>query len=79
MKTFKIQSGIPIPTAKGNTKGVFTPTYPFKDMKVGNSFKFSLKKYSSVTALASKFAKKTNTKFTIRRMTKTTARVWRIK
>ncbi len=79
MKTIKIQSGIPIPKPKGNTKGLSTPIYPFKDMKLGNSFKFSLKKYASVTALASKFGKKHNTKFTIRKMTKTTARVWRIK
>ena len=65
--TIKIESNIPMPTR-----------FPFADMKVGDSFLAPEGTNKSLVAVyASRHAKKTGTKFTVRR-TPEGIRCWRI-
>lgn len=52
--------------------------YPFRDMSVGDSFEFSIKKYNSATSSANHASKQTGYKFSFRSDGKR-VRVWRIK
>lgn len=83
----KIEKNIPIPEPKkrGPKKGEGgrTPTYPFKEMEVGDSFIYSTKSTESMMrsagCAARGWAKKVglNWKFTVRRLDEG-IRIWRI-
>ena len=53
------------------------PTYPFKDMEIGDSFVFPLKKRGAVASAAYLFGGRHNKKFITRKVTESEARCWR--
>ena len=74
----KIDKNIPIPS-KGNGE----PKYPFKTMKVGDSFSISIKKvpqaHNRVNVAMSRQHKTTSKRYTIRNIKSSNEiRVWRI-
>lgn len=71
--SYKIQSSVPVPPPRVNH------LYPFKGMKVGDSFGFEVIKRASVDKRARIFAKKNGVKFTIRMTGDDCPRIWRIK
>jgi len=68
---FKIEKGIPIPSKRINS-------YPFGEMNVGDSFSFPADKRASVACSVRPHSLK-GKKFTVRKITNDTARVWRVK
>ena len=67
----KIDKDIPIPET--NTGG----KYPFKYMKVGDSFTVPIESYNKTNSAVSRWKKGTSWRFTMRNL-KTEVRVWRV-
>lgn len=74
---YKIEKSIPYPNNKIGTLDL----YPFSKMKVGDSFKIEVKKKSSVSNSSKNWAKRRGLKwvFSVKTISKTEARIWRIK
>jgi len=68
---YVIEKDIPLPE--------FDSKYPFGKMEVGDSFALSLGDRSRVTSVATRYSKTEDVKFTIRKVSDTEARCWRIK
>jgi len=64
---FKIDQNVPMPTGRA--------LYPLGQLNIGDSFCFPLTKRASVSSLAATYAPK---KFTVRKISDTECRVWRI-
>jgi hypothetical protein len=69
----KIESDIPKPDDRRENQH-----WPFKEMKVGDSFEFPESERYLVTPPAWKFAKRAGIKFTVRKVSDGTLRIWRI-
>jgi hypothetical protein len=81
---FKIEKNVPMPEKNTARRPGRKAKYPFKEMKVGDSFSFG--KYTpsaqrSLITCANSFVKRTKAKseFTARKMNDGTLRVWRTK
>ena len=72
MTNFKIEKGVPIPSAQGANG---TRKYPFEDLEVGDSFEAPEVARKSTYM----YEKSTGFKFTCRAVSETTVRIWRIK
>ena len=75
----KIDKNVPLPE-KGT---MITPKYPYKDMKIGDSFSVSLAKeptaYNRINVATHKQQKTTNRRYTMRTIKSSNeVRVWRI-
>lgn len=66
-----IHSDVPVP--------VNHDSYPWLELKVGQSFEFPLEKRNSIQSRASHMNKKTNRTFVVRKINDTTGGVWRMK
>ena len=67
---FKVEEKIPI--------SWFYRKYPFKDMKVGDSFVVSPENVFSVRSTSCEYGKRYGWKFSTRRVSRTEYRCWRI-
>lgn len=72
---YKIERGIPIPP---RNRGTRDPKYPFRDLRVGDSFYVPNKKVQDLSRVAQYWAHKDNTKFSFRSIDDG-VRCWRIK
>ena len=73
MSEYTINKGIPIPLIAVNSV-----KYPFAKMEVGDSFDICEKEYSKLKAPASRYGKRHNKFFTVRK-TLTGGTCWRVK
>lgn len=75
MTEYKIEKGIVIPP-----KQLKKNKYPFVDMEIGDSIAFPIKERSSVSSAVNNFKNHIpQHRFTIRKISDTECRVWRIK
>lgn len=73
MSEYKIEKGVPL------TRKTKDSTYPFKDMRVGDSFAAPLSKRNSIAMSARYYADKNpGVKFKTRKQSDTEFRIWRI-
>lgn len=75
---YKIEKGVPVP--KRSAGG--TPKYNFREMEVGDSFKFSKSEYSKVARAAHKWGATNGRSFMVRTLTDKEGgecRCWRIR
>jgi hypothetical protein len=68
---FPIEDNVPIPVRRSWS------SIPIEQLKVGQSIQFPLEKRASVQTVASRAAKETGRKFTVRKVNDSEARVWR--
>lgn len=71
--TFQIERGIPIPTYRRGRRGL----YPFREMKVGDSFVVEKTKKASAQRAASFYGKNHGQVFTARSVPEG-VRIWRV-
>ena len=71
MSDYKIEKNIEVKTIK--------PKYPFREMKVGDSFLFPLAKLPAASTAAYDFGKRNDMKFTCCKVSETQGRIWKIK
>lgn len=72
MNNYKIEKNIPITQRKGTIK------YPFREMKIGDSFSFPKEKRNSVANSISLLKRFENLWFQISKISETECRVWRV-
>jgi len=72
---FKIESGILAPENKKKTFSL----YPFSDMKAGESIAVPIGIYGRARAAAYTFGNRNGMKFTCRKLSPDSARIWRTK
>lgn len=70
----KIEKGVPIPPVRAQYV-----RYPLLDMKKGDSFTIPAEWRTRVSVAATKLKRKHGLVFTVRRISETEARCWRIK
>jgi hypothetical protein len=73
LSAFKIEKGIPPPKQEHHFV-----QYPFREMRVGDSFAAPIQRQRSVAAAASRYGRIAKAKFTVRKQSKTHCRCWRI-
>lgn len=71
---FKIEKNV---TRPSEVEGRYS--FPFKEMKVGDSFAFSVDVYPNVMSASSYAGKRNGMKFSVRKQAKGEYRCWRIK
>ena len=69
--TYKVEKGVSIPRRPNK--------YPFRDMKVGDSFAFPIAEYNLVSGSASSQMRRYGTQWAVRKYPDGTARIWRVK
>ena len=72
--TFKIEKNHPLPPHRSKNE-----SYPFRSMKIGDSFEYSFEHIGRMRSAASWFSKRNPPyRFTLRKMNDKTYRIWRI-
>ena len=72
--TYKLERNVAMPTRKAKHS-----KYPFRDMKVNDSFEFDPEECPRVRAAASHFGSRNNMLFSVRKINPAKARCWRVK
>lgn len=73
MSEYELEVGVPEPEERTQHN-----KYPIRRMQVGESFKVPMEKRGSISATATRIAKVTGKRFTVRKVDQDTVRVWRI-
>jgi hypothetical protein len=79
VQTTNIERGVPLPAPVQDRHGA-VPKYPFVSLEPGESVGFDIDDigYSRIRSAVSMVARSHHKKFAVRKLTPTTARVWRI-
>lgn len=75
MEDFKIDNDVPVPA--GHKR--FNTRVPYQQLDVGESILFPLEQRHGVAANSATHAKRYDKKFTVRKVSDTEARIWRVK
>lgn len=70
---FKIESNVPMPTTPCQTR------YPFAEMKIGDSILFSSAEGRLARVAAQNWGARNGMRFSSRKVSETSMRIWRIK
>lgn len=71
MSEFKVQKGVKMPAPRVK--------YPWRQMKVGDSFAAPIRSHQSVRTAASQTGKRLGTRYAVRKVNAKSVRVWRVK
>lgn len=71
MSTYKIEKDVFMPKQ--------TNKYPLWDMEIGDSFSFPMKERVNIAGTASAYARRSNKKWSTRKINDRLGRIWRIK
>lgn len=74
-----IEAGIPAPSVSVRVKQMGRlPIYPFQTMREGDSFTLPISEWKKLRSAANKYHKRNDIKLTVRKISDTLVRCWRV-